>query len=115
MTEVLNQNGVPLWKVRLTGYLWHYSNGASFGIAHAVLFGKGPWIFTIGFGLLLAVVFLTIIRFLVPPMAPGFKLPAVVLLAHLAVIFVLGTLVQDYVTPAGDGESIVHSLLDILH
>jgi len=115
MTEVLNQNGVPLWKVRLTGYLWHYSNGASFGIAHAVLFGKAPWIFTIGFGLLLAIVFLTIIRFLVPPMSPGLKLPAVVLLAHLAVILVLGFLVQSYVTPAGDGESVIRSVLAILH
>jgi hypothetical protein len=115
MTEVLNQSGVPLWKARLTGYLWHYSNGASFGIAHAVLFGKGPWVFTIGFGLLLAVVFLTIIRLLVPPMAPGFKLPAVVLLAHIAVILVLGLLVQSYVTPAGDAESIVHSVLEVFH
>jgi hypothetical protein len=115
MTEVLHQNGVPLWKVRLTGYLWHYSNGASFGIAHAVLFGKGPWIFTIGFGLLLAIVFLTIIRFLIPPMSVGFKLPAVVLLAHIAVILVLGSFVQSYVTPAGDGESIIHYTLAILH
>jgi len=112
MNEVLEQNKVPLSKVRLTGYLWHYSNGASFGIAHTVLFGKGPWIFTIGFGLILAIVFLTIIRFLVPPMSLGFKLPAVVLLAHLAVIFVLGSLVQNYVTSAADGESILHFVLD---
>jgi len=111
MTEVLSQNKVPLWKVRFTGYLWHYSNGASFGIAHAVLFGKGPWILTIGFGLLLAIIFLTIIRFLVPPMSPGFKLPAVVLLAHLAVILVLGSLVQNYVTAAGDEESMFRSVL----
>lgn len=110
MTEVLEQNKVPLWKVRLTGYLWHYSNGASFGIAHAVLFGRGPWIFTVGFGLLLAIVFLTIIRFLVPPMKPGLKLPAVVFLAHLAVIFVLGVVTQNYITSAGDENSILRSI-----
>ncbi len=113
MTEVLEQSKVPLWKVRLTGYLWHYSNGASFGIAHAVLFGRGPWFFTVGFGLLLAIVFLTIIRFLVPPMKPGLKLPAVVFLAHLAVIFVLAVLTQNYVTSAGDENSILHSIFGI--
>lgn len=110
MTEVLEQNKVPLWKVRLTGYLWHYSNGASFGIAHAVLFGRGPWIFTVGFGLLLAIVFLTIIRFLVPPMKPGLRLPAVVFLAHAEVIIVLGIVTQSFVTPAGDGTSILRSI-----
>jgi hypothetical protein len=110
MTEVLEQNKIPLWKVRLTGYLWHYSNGASFGIAHAVLFGRGPWIFTVGFGFLLAIVFLTIIRFLVPPMKPGLRLPAVVFLAHVGVIIVLGIVTQSFVTPAGDGSSILHSI-----
>ncbi len=110
MNEVLKQNEVPLWKVRLTGYLWHYSNGASFGIAHAVLFGRGPWIFTVSFGLLLAIVFLTIIRFLIPPMKPGATLPVVVLLAHVAVIIALTAVTQTYVTAAGDGNSILRSI-----
>lgn len=111
MTEVLGQNKTPLWKIRLTGYLWHYSNGASFGVAHAILFGRGPWILTIGFGLLLALVFLAIIRFLVPPMRPGLKLPVVVLLAHAGVILVLGVITQSYVTPAGEGYSVLDSIL----
>ncbi len=65
---------------------------------------------TIGFGLLLAIVFLTIIRFLIPPMKPGFKLPFVVLLAHVAVIIVLTIVTQSYVTSAGDNGSILHSI-----
>ncbi len=111
MSELLKQEKVPLWKVRLTGYLWHYSNGASFGVAHALLFGKGPWIFTIGFGLLLAIVFLMIIRFLVPPMKLGRTLPAVVLLAHAGVIIVLGVVTQNFVTTVGDANSILHSII----
>jgi len=110
MAEVLSQNNVPLWMVRLTGYLWHYSNGASFGIAHAILFGKGPLIFTVGFGLLLAIVFLMIIRFLIPPMKLGVTLPVVVLLAHLAVIVVIIVVTQTYVTAAGDGASMLQSI-----
>ncbi len=115
LAEVLSENNVPFWKVRLTGYLWHYSNGASFGIAHALLFGRGAWIFTIGFGLLLAVIFLTIIRFLVPPMKPGFKLPAIVFLAHGAVIVVLGVITQALVTPAGETYSFLGMLSSGLH
>jgi len=115
LNEVLDKNKVSVWKVRLAGYLWHYSNGASFGIAHAILFGKGPWLFTIGFGLLLATVFLTILRKLVPPMKPGYKLPAVVFLAHGVVILVLGVLTQNFVTPAGDSESFLRTLSTMLH
>jgi hypothetical protein len=111
MTEVLRQNKSSLWKVRSTGYLRHYSNGASFGVAHAIIFGRGPWILTIGFGLLLAVVFLAIIRFLVPPMKRGLKLPMVVLLAHFGVILVLGVTTQNFVTPAGEGYSFLGSIV----
>jgi hypothetical protein len=113
--EVLGKNNVRLWKVRLTGYLWHYSNGASFGIAHAILFGRGPWIFTIGFGLLLAAVFLTILRRLVPPMKPGYKLPVVVFLAHGAVIVVLGLITQNLVTPAGDSDTFLRLASTLVH
>lgn len=115
LSEVLQQNNVPLWKVRLTGYLWHYSNGASFGVAHAILFGRGAWIFTIAFGLVLAVVFLTILRFLVPPMKPGLKLPAVVFLAHGAVILVLGIITQTLVTPVAETYSFLRILSSGLH
>lgn len=113
--EVLRENNVPLWKVRLTGYLWHYLNGASFGIAHTILFGKGAWIYTIGFGLLLAIVFLTILKFLVPPMRPGFKLPAVVLLAHAAVVVVLGLITQIFVTSADEAYSFLQILYSGIH
>jgi hypothetical protein len=108
--EVLEQNKVPFWKVRLTGYLWHYSNGIAFGIADAILFGKGPWIFTVAFGVTLAVVFLTIVKFLVPPMKLGAKLPLVVLLAHVAVILVLVLIAHTLITAAGDSSTLVSQL-----
>ncbi len=110
MAETLEKNNVPLWKVRLTGYLWHYSNGASFGVANMVLFGRGPWLLPVGFGFLLAAVFLTIIRFLVPPMKIGRALPVVVFFAHVGVIIVLAVVTQLLVTPVGDTGSILHSL-----
>lgn len=111
MTEVLAQNKVPLWKVRLAGNLWHYSNGASFGVAYAVLFGSASWIYSVGFGLILAITFLAIVRFLVPPMRLGLRLPIVVLIAHLALIIVLAVVTQAYVTAPGNEGSVVHLML----
>jgi len=108
--QVLGEVKVTLWKVRLTGYLWHYSNGVAFGIADAAIFGKGPWLFTIGFGLTLAVVFLMIVRFLVPPMKLGIKLPVVVLLAHMAVILALGLTTHNLITASGDSQSLLNLL-----
>lgn len=110
MGEVLKQNGVSLREVRAAGYLWHYSNGVAFGVADAMLFGNGPWLFTVGFGLLLAAVFLTIVKFLVPPMKLGVKLPLVVVLAHLAVIAVLLFVGHGLITATGDSQSAFSSL-----
>jgi hypothetical protein len=111
MGEVLAEEKVPLWKVRLTGYAWHYSNGVAFGIADAVLFGTGQWLFTVAFGLTLALVFLTIVRFLVPPMKLGAKLPLVVLLAHAAVVLVLLLVAHSLITAQGDSQSFISQLL----
>ncbi|MFQ5903002.1 MAG: hypothetical protein ACE5JO_04865 [Candidatus Binatia bacterium] len=110
LTTTAEENQVTIPRIRTLGYLWHYTNGISFGIAHAILFGRGSWLLTVAFGLLLATVFLSILRLLIPPMRPGLKLPAVVILAHLAVILVLGTVTQTFISP--DAEQ--HSLLQIL-
>ncbi|MEE9282568.1 MAG: hypothetical protein V3U49_00640, partial [Nitrososphaerales archaeon] len=59
-----------------------------------------------GFGLLLATVFLLIIRFLVPIMKPGVKLPIVVYLAHINVIWVLVLITQTFVPPEAEGASL---------
>ncbi len=115
LAATAKENQVTIGRIRGLGYVWHYTNGISFGIAHAILFGKGPWIVTIGFGLLLAIVFLTIIRFLIPPMRPGFKLPAVVILAHIGVILVLGTVTQTFVTPEAEQYSLLQMLFTGFH
>jgi len=115
MREVLGERKVPLWKVRLTGYTWHYSNGVAFGIADAVLFGTGKWLFTVAFGLSLALVFLTIVRFLVPPMKLGAKLPLVVLLAHMAVILALLFVAHSLITPQGNSQTFAGHLFSAQH
>ncbi len=109
----LQESGVPAWKVRASGYLWHYTNGASFGVIHVFLFGSN-WVLTILFGLLLAGTFIAILRFMIPPMRPGRRMPAVILLAHVGVILVFGIVFQTYLAPQASGLSLLGQLTRFL-
>ncbi len=111
--DVLQESRVPSWRVRASGYLWHYTNGASFGVIHALLFGAN-WPFTIAFGLLLAGTFLAILRFMIPPMLPGRRMPTVILLAHVGVILVLGSVFQTYLSAEASGLSLLGQLAKVL-
>ncbi len=108
--DTLREAHVPSWKVRASGYLWHYTNGASFGVIHVLLFGAN-WLLTIGFGLLLAGTFIAILRFMIPPMRPGKRMPAVILLAHVGVILVFGIVFQTFLSPEASGLSLLGQLL----
>ena len=108
--KVMKDTGISRFRITSSGYLWHYINGMSFGVTHAILLGSGrgilPLGLSVGFGLLLATVFLLIIRFLVPIMKPGVKLPIVVYLAHINVIWVLVLITQTFVPPEAEGASL---------
>jgi hypothetical protein len=110
---VLEESGVPSWKVRGSGYLWHYTNGATFGIIHALLFGAS-WPFTILFGLILAFTFIFIIQFLIPPMRLGPRMPTVILLAHVAVILVFGFGFAAFLAPEASALSLLNQALELL-
>ncbi len=110
---VSEETGVPSWRIRATGYLWHYTNGASFGIIHALLFGEN-WLLTIGFGLLLAGTFLAILRFMIPPMRPGPRMPTVILLAHVGVILVFGFVFQAYLSTDASELTLLGQLARLL-
>jgi len=112
--EAMQDAGVPAWRVRASGYLWHYTNGASFGVIHVLLFGAN-WFLTIGFGFLLAGTFLAILRFLIPPMRPGKRMPTVILLAHIGVILVLGFVFQAYLPPEASDLSLLGQLTRLLN
>ncbi len=111
--EVLEERGIPSWKVRGSGYLWHYTNGATFGIIHALLFGAS-WPFTIVFGLVLAGTFIFIIQYLIPPMKLGPRMPTVILLAHVAVILVFGFGFAAFLAPEASALSLLGQLLELL-
>lgn len=118
LTKVMRERRVSKFRISAVGYFWHYMNGASFGITHAILLGSGRGALgltlTVGFGLLLATVFLLILRFLIPVMKVGKKLPLVVYLAHINVIWVLALIMQTFVPAEADAASLLTVVSRIL-
>ncbi len=106
--QVIMQSGVPMnlytapMDAFLVGGLWHFWNGATFGIIYALIIGKGKWwygmiwAFIIEIGMMLAP-YLIIMKgtFGIEHM-DGYNLFVITLIAHLAFGAVLGILVQRW-------------------
>ncbi|GBD08762.1 hypothetical protein HRbin22_01003 [Candidatus Thermoflexus japonica] len=88
--ETLKEARLPVWKVRLVGYLWHFLIGATFGITYTLLFGHGTWALAFLWG---AFVWLAMMV-LMPPMMPLIRFPwwfpIVPFLAHMAMAVPIG-------------------------
>ena len=102
----------PLGAALTVGFLYHFLNGASFGLPYAVLFGKPRWYWGIAWALIYELGMMTL-----PPMAPLFGpfgsktgSPAfflITLVAHIAFGAVLGLLVERWVKRPGSIVSIL--------
>jgi len=89
----------------LAGYLWHFWNGATFGLVYTVLLGKAKWYYGVVWGFLIEVGMMTL-----PPMTMmgglfmlkmGYGPFGVTLLAHLLWGAVLGLLAARLVKERG--------------
>lgn len=93
--------------VLLLGYLYHFLNGASFGLVYTVILGKVSWYWGVVWGLIIEVLMMT-----TPPMllmgvgpfgintgAPWYFLTTLV--AHIAFGAVLGLLAERFVRERG--------------
>jgi len=106
--QVIMQSGVPMnlyhapLDAFLVGGLWHFWNGATFGIIYALFIGKGKWwygmiwAFIIEIGMMLA-------PYLIMMKGPfgiehmdGYNIFVITLIAHLAFGAVLGVLVKKW-------------------
>ena len=106
--QVIMQSGVAMnlyhapLDAFMAGALWHFWNGATFGIVYALVIGKGKWwygmiwAFIIEIGMMLAP-YLIIMKgpFGIEHM-DGYNLFVITLIAHLAFGAVLGILVQKW-------------------
>jgi len=111
LTEVKNiimQSGVAMnlyhapLDAFMVGALWHFWNGATFGIIYALVIGKGKW----WYGMIWAVIIeigMMLAPYLILMKGPfgiehmdGYNLFVITLIAHLAFGAVLGILVQKW-------------------
>jgi len=106
--QTIMQSGVPMnlyhapLDAFMAGGLWHFWNGATFGIVYALLIGKGKW----WYGLIWAVIIemvMMVAPYLIMMKGPfgiehmdGYNIFVITLIAHLAFGAVLGILVQKW-------------------
>ena len=106
--QIIMQSGLPMnlyhapLDAFLAGGLWHFWNGATFGIIYALLIGKGKW----WYGMIWAVVIelvMMVAPYLIMMKGPfgiehmdGYNIFVVTLIAHLAFGAILGIIVQKW-------------------
>jgi len=86
----------------MAGALWHFWNGATFGIVYALFIGKGKWWYGLIWATIVEIVMM-IAPYLVMMVGPfgvnyqqGYNIFVITLVAHLAFGAVLGALVQKW-------------------
>ena len=86
----------------MVGALWHFWNGATFGIIYALLIGKGKWWYGMVWASIIEIVMM-LAPYLIIMKGPfgiehmdGYNIFAITLIAHLAFGAVLGILVQKW-------------------
>ncbi|MFQ5870581.1 MAG: hypothetical protein ACE5IB_00260 [Candidatus Geothermarchaeales archaeon] len=119
--QTIEESSSSLAKVLTAGYLWHFVNGATYGIAYTFIFGQGSWALAILWGVFIWVVMMASM----PKMMPMIKFPfpkfmLVPLIAHIAMAVPIGFFALAFVSPeahlggfvAGTG---IDGLLRFLH
>jgi len=106
--NVIMQSGVAMnlyhapIDVFMVGALWHFWNGATFGIIYALIIGKGRWWYGMIWAFIIEIVMM-LAPYLIMMKGPfgiehmdGYNLFVITLIAHLAFGAVLGILVQKW-------------------
>lgn len=109
--ETLSEERVSRARVLSAGYLWHFVNGASYGMAFTLLFGHGSWALALAWGLFVWAVMMISM----PRMMPMVKFPfprflLVPFVAHIAMALAIGYFAITFVTPGGHASSLVGGL-----
>lgn len=106
--QVIMQSGVAMNMYHapldafMAGTLWHFWNGACFGIIYALIIGKGKWWYGMIWAFVIEIVMM-LAPYLVAMKGPfgvehmdGYNIFVITLIAHLAFGAVLGVLVQKW-------------------
>jgi len=114
--QTIMQSGVPMnlyhapLDAFIVGGLWHFWNGATFGIIYALLIGKGKWWYGMIWAVIIEMVMM-VAPYLIIMKGPfgiehmdGYNIFVITLIAHLAFGAVLGIIVQKW---KNDSTSII--------
>jgi len=106
--QVIMQSGVPMnlysapMDAFLAGGLWHFWNGATFGIIYALLIGKGKWWYGMVWAVIIEMVMM-VAPYLIIMVGPfgiqykdGYNIFIITLIAHVTFGAVLGIIVQKW-------------------
>ncbi len=106
--QVIMQSGVAMnlyhapLDAFMAGALWHFWNGATFGIVYALVIGKGKWWYGVIWAFIIEIGMM-LVPYLIMMKGPfgiehmdGYNLFVITLIAHLAFGAVLGILVQKW-------------------
>jgi len=106
--QTIMQSGVPMnlyhapLDAFMVGALWHFWNGATFGIVYALLIGKGKWWYGMIWAVIIEMVMM-VAPYLIIMKGPfgiehmdGYNIFVITLIAHLVFGAVLGILVQKW-------------------
>jgi len=106
--QVIMQSGVPMnlyhapLDAFIAGGLWHFWNGATFGIIYALLIGKGRWWYGMIWATVIEMVMM-VAPYLIIMKGPfgiehmdGYNIFVITMIAHLAFGAILGIIVQKW-------------------
>jgi len=106
--QTIMQSGVPMnlyhapLDAFIVGGLWHFWNGATFGIIYALLIGKGKWWYGMIWAVIIEMVMM-VAPYLIIMKGPfgiehmdGYNIFVITLIAHLAFGAILGIIIQKW-------------------
>lgn len=112
--QTIMQSGVPMnlyaapLDAFMAGTLWHFWNGATFGIIYALLIGKGKWWYGMIWAVIIEMVMM-VAPYLIMMQGPfgikymdGYNIFVITLIVHLVFGAVLGILVQKWKKDSAD-------------
>lgn len=101
------EKGRTMGQVLFTGYLWHFINGATYGIGYTLLFGRGTWLLALGWGTFVWLVMMVGMPKLMPMVQlPYPKFMIVPLLAHWVMAIPIGYFALTFVSPEASAGSL---------
>ncbi len=106
-SQASEETGVSPGRIATAGYLWHFANGATYGIAFTLLFGAGSWPLAILWGIFVWAVMMVSMPKMMPMVRFPRSFPIVPLLAHLAMAIPIGYFAINFVSTSGSSSSLV--------